>query len=93
MSLKFSEPDNIQHHSNITVPAKQLAKDYIKLRKLLDTEGFRDSFLMGPSTTRPKFDKTERAIGEIGEDAIDFLKRYETIKILYLGIFYWLLTW
>ena len=63
------------------MPAKQLAKDYIKLRKLLDREGFRDSFLMGPSITRPQFDKTEHVVRGIGEDPVDFLKRYEFVVI------------
>lgn len=50
-----NEPNSFQHVFNISVPPHTLAKDFLKLRRLLNSTGFYNhSMLVGPDTTRPQ---------------------------------------
>jgi len=46
--LFFAEPNSFFHVFNVTIPAKQLAKDYCELNKILDNIGFQTNLLLGP---------------------------------------------
>ncbi|KAH0558088.1 heparanase-like [Cotesia glomerata] len=43
-----NEPNSFRHVFNVSISAKQLAADYIRLRKLLNHLGYEMSFLVGP---------------------------------------------
>lgn len=43
-----NEPNSFHHVFNVSVSAKQFAKDYCKLRKILNKSGYKDSILVGP---------------------------------------------
>lgn len=44
----FSEPNSFKHVFNITILAIELAKDYNRLRQLIDEAGYINSILIGP---------------------------------------------
>lgn len=49
-----NEPNSFQHVFNESVTPQILAKDFEKLRKLLNHNGYRHSLIVGPDTTRPQ---------------------------------------
>ena len=46
--INFSEPNSFKHVFNVTIPADKLAKNYDRLRQLLDESGYDKSILVGP---------------------------------------------
>ncbi|XP_072020825.1 heparanase-like [Amphiura filiformis] len=69
-----NEPNHIKHHSNITISADQLAKDFITLRQLLNQRGFKDSYLVGPDITHPNLSSVGNDL--VGDEAVEFLKSF-----------------
>lgn len=49
-----NEPNSFKHVFNISLTPTTLAQDFLKLRKLLNHSGYRNSSLIGPDTTRPQ---------------------------------------
>ncbi|XP_041986990.1 heparanase-like [Aricia agestis] len=49
-----NEPNSFHHVFNVTITPQVLAHDFKKLRKLLNTNGYKKSLLVGPDTTRPQ---------------------------------------
>ncbi|KAI5640342.1 heparanase-like [Phthorimaea operculella] len=49
-----NEPNSFKHVFNISISPQMLAKDFKKLRKLLNHHGYKNSLLVGPDTTRPQ---------------------------------------
>ncbi|KAL0902053.1 hypothetical protein ABMA27_000020 [Loxostege sticticalis] len=54
-----NEPNSFPHVFNTTITPKTLAKDFKKLRKLLNETGYGTSLLVGPDTTRPQEKRPE----------------------------------
>lgn len=44
----FLEPNSFRHVFNVTISPTELAKDYDRLRELLDNAGYADSVVIGP---------------------------------------------
>ncbi|CAG9781724.1 unnamed protein product [Diatraea saccharalis] len=49
-----NEPNSFPHVFNISVTPRMLARDFKKLRKLLNETGYNNSLIVGPDTTRPQ---------------------------------------
>lgn len=49
-----NEPNSFPHTFNVSISPEQLARDFKKLRHLLNEYGYMDSLLVGPDTTRPQ---------------------------------------
>lgn len=54
-----NEPNSFQHVFNTTISPRRLAKDFVKLRHILNENGYRNSLLVGPDTTRPQVQRPE----------------------------------
>lgn len=46
--MTFSEPNSFKHVFDVTISATELAKDYDRLRQLLNEGGYVESILVGP---------------------------------------------
>lgn len=54
-----NEPNSFPHVFNVTISPRRLAKDFVKLRHILNENGYKNSLLVGPDTTRPQEHRPE----------------------------------
>jgi len=67
-----NEPDLYPRHRNITIPPKQVAQDFLTLRKLLDTKTRGASKLFGPDVaTLTRYNYFENIISNMSENVLD----------------------